>query len=150
MAQPGHATDIYTYRYIGQDLRTTYAETAERGGDGMSYYREQFELGTATATFYIAAPCDGKLVRMECNPLTTTDATHTIQLVGTNESNSDAAMFTQLWDADPVATKEVVNAATLTTTAADLLVDEGDLIKIVYTEGDTTAGGTVVLTFENF
>ena len=149
MAQPGHATDIYTSRYIGQDLRTTFAEDTNRGSD-VSYYREQFELGTASATFYIAAPCSGKLTRLECNPLTTTDATHTIQLVGTNESNSDAAMFTQLWDADPVATKEVVNEATLSTTAANLLVDVGDLIKVVYTEGDTTAGGTVTLTFENF
>ena len=33
MSQPGHVTDIYTDRYIGQDKNTTFAPDTNRGMD---------------------------------------------------------------------------------------------------------------------
>ena len=79
----------------------------------------------------------------------TSDATKTYTVTAVNISNSSAAMLgTNLFDADPVLTAGTRAALTLSGTAANLVVDEGDMI-VVSVAGGTGAGDAgVELVFE--
>ena len=149
MAQPGHATDIYTYRYIGQDLRTTFAEDTNRGRD-ISYQVVSVPFADASATTSTKAPCDGKLVKATVQSQTTTDGTHKITVGITNETESNTMVTGVLWDDDPVCTSDTEKDLVLTTTAADLLVSRGDAVEVAYTEAGTIAGLVVTMWYENF
>ena len=131
-----------TRQYGAPSVSTTYV-----GEPDYENFCEQVNLGTGSATFNVAAPCGGRLVRVEVQSQTTTDASNGIQLAITNESNSAAAMCSVDYDDDPALTTNVVGTPALSTTAANLLVDQGDNIEIAYTETGTIAGGAVALYF---
>lgn len=150
MAQPGHATDIYTnYRYVGQDTNTTYPPNEDRPGDG-AYFVATADLLAASGVYTVPAPCAGKIVRIEVVSGTVTDATDKITLAITNESNSSAAIASAAYDDDPVLAVNTATALTLSTTAANLAVDQGDNIEVDYTEAGTIVSAGVTFWFENF
>jgi hypothetical protein len=134
---------------VGQTKNTAFAEEANRGRD-TAYESATVQLGAASGTFNVAAPFAGKVSRIEVQTQTTTDGSNKIALAITNESNSAAAIASETFDDDPVLTTNVVGVLTLSTTAANLLIDQGDNIEVAYTETGTIAGGMVTIYFENF
>ena len=79
----------------------------------------------------------------------TSDATKTYTVTAVNISNSSAAMFgTNLFDADPVLTAGTKAALTLSATAANLVVAEGDLIVISVAGGTGSGDASVEMVFE--
>jgi hypothetical protein len=150
MTQPGHATDIYDDRYVGQTQNTDFPEESNRPGTG-AYDVQEVNLGAASGVFSIAAPFDGVIRRVALQSQTTTDATNKITLAITNESNSAASIVASTtYDDDPVATTNTEVALTLSTTAANLVVTQGDNIEVAYTEAGTIAGGVVTIWFDNY
>lgn len=142
-----HASSPTRY-YGSQAVNTAFAEQTNRGTG--SYQVVTLGWGADGGTEYFAAPCDGNLVRVGVTSVTTTDGSNKIGLTITNESNSDAAMVgTTLFDDSPVATADTEVACTLSTTAANVAVEQGDLIKVVYAETGTIAGVAVSFYFEN-
>lgn len=140
-----------TRQYGAPSVNTAYV-TQENRGTGKYQVVEVTHFGTADGVAYVHAPCDGKLIKSNFTSGFTTDADDTIALTMTNESNSDVAMLgTNLFNADPVATVDTTTAVTLSSTAANLLVDEGDTLKLTYDiTGDELVRGTVSLIFESF
>ncbi len=149
MTQPGHATDIYSDRYVGQTKNTAFAPDTNRGMD-TALESASVQLGAGSGLFHVAAPFGGRVVRVEVQTQTTTDGSNGIELAIANESNSAAAIASVDYDDDPVLTTNVVGVLTLSTTAANLLVDQGDNIEVTYTETGTIAGGMCTIYFENF
>lgn len=131
-------------RYAGQSVLTTFPNQ-----DMMEKHYEmvQVNLGSGSATFSIIAPCTGKLVRAYLQSQTTTTGTHKITLALTNETDSATMIPSVTYDDSPVATTNTAVDLTLTTTAADLLVSQGDELELAYTEAGTIAGGAVALYF---
>ena len=130
-------------------MRTTFAPDSNRGRD-VSYHIGKADLGAASGVFTVPAPCAGKIVRIEVVSGTVTDGTDKITLAITNESNSSAAIASAAFDDDPVLAVNTATALTLSTTAANLLVDQGDNIEVAYTEAGTIVSAGVTIWFENF
>lgn len=108
-----------------------------------------FQANTSEHIEYIQAPCSGVLKACYIQGSVTSDATKTYTITVTNKSNSDAAMLgTTLYDADPVLTAFTVAAATLSTTAANLAVDRGDMIAVSHTGGTGSGAVAIQLVFE--
>jgi hypothetical protein len=129
-----------------QSINTTFV-----GGEDKSNNVEhvQVNLGAASGTFSVLAPCKGRLVGAFVQSQTTTDGTNTVTLALTNESNSAAAMIASTtYDADPVLTSNTAAQLTLSTTAANLDVDLNDQLELAYTEAGIIAGGAVILYFQ--
>lgn len=138
-----------TRNYGQPSINTAFAAETDRGTG--KYQTVQQSIGTADATFYLNAPCNGRLAYAEITCLMATDGTETIALTLTNKSNSDAAMFaTTLFDDEPALEANKAKAISLSTTAADLLVDAGDLLALAFDEGSgsTITGAVVNLYFE--
>lgn len=114
-----------------------------------NYEHVQVNLGSGSVTNSILAPVTGRLVAAFVQSQTTTDGTNKITLAMTNESNSAAEMIpSALYDDDPVITSNTKLQLTLSTTAANLNVTQGDNLELAYTEAGTIAGGAVILYFE--
>lgn len=110
---------------------------------------EWFAANTSTDTKYFMAPSAGNLKAVYVIGTVTSDATKTYTITVKNLSNSDAAMIgTTLYDADPVLTADTVASATLSTTAANLAVDRGDLIEVTHTGGTGSGAVGLQLVFE--
>jgi len=108
-----------------------------------------FVANTSTATKYIMAPSNGVLKEFNVQGTVTSDATKTYTLTCVNKSNSDAAMIgTTVYDADPVLTAFTAASATLSTTAANLAVDDKDMILLTHTGGTGSGDVVVQLIFE--
>lgn len=136
-------------RYIGQDKNTTFAEDTNRGRDN-AYHVVVADLMAASGVYSVPAPCDGKISRVEVVSGTVTDGTDKITLAITNEGNSSAAIASAAYDDDPVLAVNTATALTLSTTAANLVVTQGDLIEVAYTEAGTILNAAVTFWFENF
>ena len=80
----------------------------------------------------------------------TSDATKTYTATIVNHSNSSAAMLaaSQLYDADPVLTAGTRAALTVSATAANLVVAEGDLIVITVAGGAGAGDASIEMVFE--
>lgn len=105
-----------------------------------------FTANTSEAIKHVMAPSGGILKEINVQGTVTSTATATYTIAVTNVSYSDAAMnATTLYDADPVLTAGTMASVTLSTTAANLAVDDGDLIAISHTGG--TGSGAVVVQF---
>lgn len=134
-----------TRNYGQPSINTAFAEETNRGTG--KYHVVQFNVTTADLTGYLTAPCTGKLARAELISYELTDGTNYFTVTATNESNSAVEMFTRVTNvAGGVLAANTASAITLSTTAANLLVDEGDNIKIVYDEANGAAVNQVTLT----
>jgi hypothetical protein len=133
-------------RYNGVSVDTSFEEL-----DNVMSRREVVSCGfvanTSAASQYFAAPCDGKLVAVAVQGSVTSDATKTYTLTITNGA-STAMLGTTVYDADPVLTANTVAYPTLTSTAADLVVTTGDIIKVTFTGGTGSGNFSVVMYFE--
>lgn len=108
-----------------------------------------FPANTSEAIKYIMAPSNGILKEFNVQGTVTSDATKTYTITCTNKSNSDAAMLgTTVYDADPVLTAFTAASATLSTTAANLAVDDKDALAISHTGGTGSGDLVVQLVFE--
>jgi hypothetical protein len=108
-----------------------------------------FQANTSEAIEYFICPSASKLKAFYTQAAVTSDATKTYTLSASNVSNSAAAMLgTTLYDADPVLTAGTVAAATLSGTAANLVVDKGDLIAVSMTGGTGSGAVAIELVFE--
>lgn len=133
-------------RYAGVSVDTSFNGIDSQMGNLIAV-QQQFQA--ADEVYSIMAPCGGKLVHAEVQSQTTTDGSNKVGLSLSNESNSAAAMFaTTLFDDDPVLTSNTAADITLSTTAANLLVDQGDNLELTYDVTGTIAGGAVILYFE--
>lgn len=141
-----------------QELDTTFKSVTDRMGPG-AYYVVRAKAGASTDITYAAVPYKGKLVRaLFCNGATAMSASHNYRVGIANASDSDAVMAastvngandfggTAYTDDFPAAysTTEV----TLTSTSADLAVDEGDTIEVTMTVEGTVTDANVLLYFE--
>lgn len=108
-----------------------------------------FVANTSTATKYIMAPSNGVLKEFNVQGSVTSDGTKTYTLTCVNKSNSDAAMIgTTVYDDDPVLTAFTAASATLSTTTANLAVDDKDMILLTHTGGTGSGDVVVQLVFE--
>lgn len=135
-------------RYKGQDVLTTFVEQDMKGVAG--YEMVQVPFGSASATTRVLAPVSGKLVGAYVVSATATDATNTVTVGVTNASNNNAVMVTSsLFDDNPSLAANTAVALTVTSTAADAAVNQGDNVEVAITiAGTTIAGGAVALYFE--
>lgn len=108
-----------------------------------------FDANTSIDTKYIMAPSNGVLKEFNVQGSVTSDGTATYTLTCVNKSNSDAAMIgTTVYDDDPVLTAFTKASATLSTTAANLAVDDGDMILVSHTGGTGSGDVVIQLVFE--
>lgn len=108
-----------------------------------------FAANTSVAYQYIVAPADGKLKSVTVSGAVTSDATKTYTIVVNNMNNSDVNMIgTTLYDADPVLTAGTVAEAVLHATAANLVVEKGDIIRVGHTGGTGSGLAGVMLEWE--
>ena len=132
-------------------LNTTSPEVGDRSyGAGATHVDNlAYAANTSVAYEWVSAPFDGVLSQVLVGADITSDATKTYTIVCTNETNSDAAMIgTTLYDADPVLTAGTAAVAVLSTTAANLVVSKGDVIKVGMTGGTGSGNASVTLTWE--
>lgn len=108
-----------------------------------------FDANTSEDVKYIMAPSNGILKEFNVQGSVTSDGTKTYTLTCVNVSNSNAVMIgTTVYDDDPVLTAGTKASATLSTTAANLAVDDGDLIKVSHTGGTGSGDAVIQLVFE--
>lgn len=133
------------------DLNTDNPTVSQRGyGFGATHVSNLgFVANTSKATQYITAPCAGKLKNVTVMGDVTSDGTATYTIEVVNESNSDVDMIgTTEYDADPVLTAGTAAEATLSSTAANLVVSKGDIISVSHTGGTGSGNAGVVVEFE--
>jgi hypothetical protein len=105
--------------------------------------------GGATVDFAFSAPKKGTLKFAYVQGSITSDATKTYTITAVNISNSSAAMLgTNLYDADPVLTAGTRASMVLSATAANLDVDEGDLVVVTVVGGAGAGDASVEMVFE--
>jgi len=108
-----------------------------------------FPANTSEDIKYVMAPSNGVLKEFNVQGTVTSDGTKTYTITCTNKSNSDAAMLaTTVYDADPVLTAFTASSATLSTTTANLAVDDKDCLAISHTGGTGSGDLVVQLIFE--
>lgn len=133
-----------------QALITTYKEAGNRISD-QAYEYVEVPVAATAATVVTLAPFGGKLKRAYITVGSAIDATNNyITVLLANKSNSDAAMFgsNDLGDGTDTAAygKRVL---VLSTTVANLVVDEGDWLELTTTvQGTVGAATKVVLVYE--
>ena len=134
-------------------LKTTVPEVNDRGyGFGAKHTDNLVITAHTTAAYeYVTAPADCVLKAVTFSASVTSSVSVTYALGITNESNSSAAMIaTTLYDADPVLTAGTAAEVTLSSTAANLVVEKGDIIKIGGVGGTASGLWGVVLEWELF
>lgn len=141
-----------------QSLDTTVKTVTNRLGPG-AYEFPVANVAAATATVYIPAPVKGVLARaVFSNGSTVMSAANNYTIGVTNAGNSNAVMIDSATNGanDLGGTMYTGNflAAqgkkdmTLSTTAANLAVNEGDMIVVVLTVEGTVTYGALTLQFE--
>lgn len=119
-------------------LNTSYAEENDiANGKSRQVIEDAWAANTSAALKYHAATVTGSIKRARIKVSVTSDATKTYTFVITNVSTGKTVTAAgQLYDASPVATAGTVYDLTLSTTAADVAVSEGDILTL------SMAGGT--------
>lgn len=136
-------------RYAQNPYIATDAGSDNVMGEQATVMTSHPTLSGATVLGEVMAPRGGILKFVYINGSVTSDATKTYTLVITNVSKSKTMTAAgQVWDADPVLTAGTRSAATLSTTAADVAVDEGDLIQVSVAGGTGAGSAAVELVFE--
>lgn len=134
-----------------QDLITTHKEAGNRLAN-QAYEYVEVNVAATAATIATVVPADGKLKRAVltagADALDATDNYITVLLA--NKSNSDAAMFGSNDTGDGTDTAAFgKRVMVLTTTAADLIVSEGDFLELTTTvQGTITAATKMILVYE--
>lgn len=119
-------------------LNTSYAEENQMAnGKSRQVIEDAWAANTSAALKYHTATVSGTFVRARVNASVTSDATKTYTFIITNVTKSKTVTAAgQLYDASPVLTAGTVADLTLSSTAADIAVDEGDILTF------SMAGGT--------
>lgn len=139
-----------------QSLDTAFKSGGSRMQDG-AYYVKEISTLAATQKSYIAAPFRGKLVRAAfCNGETTMSGSNNYAIGMVNASDSDTALIT-------ATTVNDLGSATytgaflaaygnvdllLSTTAANLTFEEGDILELTNTVEGTVVSSNILLYFE--
>lgn len=131
-------------------LTTTPVNPAAKGNSQSRYQIcAGLAANTGVAYTYYTVPGDGILKSGTIVGSVTSDGTKTYTYVVTNDTASKTmTAASQVWDADPVLTAGTPAYLTLSTTAADVAVTKGDVIKIAFTGGTGSGTTSVILDFE--
>lgn len=141
-----------------QSLDTTVKTVTNRLGDG-AYYFTNASATTTTATAYIPAPVKGKVARVVFSNGSTVMAAANNYKVGITNAGNSAAVICDSTDngANDFGGTAYTGAflaaqgkkdCTLSATAANLNVAEGDILVVVLTVEGTVAYGAVTVQFE--